>query len=117
MVDFQYSNFSYLWQIQKNVAPALQGHEVRSFGIGTLRLQKKHQKLFWECIFALLNLKRIINIEGQHTYCFSQTGDSITNRNWNELVTSDTLFSLYAWHVFDIWKTFRQETIWRLGIF
>ena len=38
--------------------------KICSFGIGTLKLQKKHEKLFWEfeCIFALLNLKRKINI-------------------------------------------------------
>ena len=55
--------------------------EVCSFGIGTLSLQKKNEKLFWECIFALLNLKKKINIERQHAYCFCHTGDSITNRN------------------------------------
>ena len=27
------------------------------------------------------------------------------------MVTNDALFSLYAWHVFHIWKTFCQETI------
>ena len=39
--------------------------------MGTLRLQKKHEKLFWKCIFTLLNLKRKVNIEGLHAYCFS----------------------------------------------
>ena len=81
MVDFQYSNFSYSCQIQKSLAQALQGDKVCPFGIGTVRLQKKHEKLFWECIFVLLNLKRKINIEGQSAYCFSHIGDSITNRN------------------------------------
>ena len=37
-----------------------------TFDIGTLTKQEKHEKLFWECIFALLNLKSKINIEGQH---------------------------------------------------
>ena len=46
------------------------------FDIGTLASQKKREKLFWECIFAVLNLKRKINIEGQHVYCFSHIGDS-----------------------------------------
>ena len=36
------------------------------FGIGIFPSQKKHEKLFCECIFALLNLKRKVNIEGQH---------------------------------------------------
>ena len=54
--------------------------------------------------FALLNLKRKINIEGQHAYCFSHIGNFITNRNYTELVTNDAHFSLYAWNVFDIWK-------------
>ena len=117
MVNFQYSNFSYSWQIQKNLAQVFQGYEVCSFGIGTLRLQKKCEKLFWECIFELLNLKRKINIEGQHAYCFSHIRDSITNRNWIELVTNDTLSSLYIWHMFDIWKTLCQETIWHLSLF
>ena len=27
MVDFQYFNFSYSWQIQKNLAQVLQGHK------------------------------------------------------------------------------------------
>ena len=44
-----------------------------------------------------------INIEGQHAYCFSHVGDSITHRNQIELITNDALFSLlYAWHVFDM---------------
>ena len=30
----------------------------------------------------LLNLKRKINIEGQHVYCFSHVEDSTTNRNY-----------------------------------
>ena len=29
--------------------------------------------------------------------------------NWIKLVTNDALSSLYAWHVFDIWKTFCQK--------
>ena len=33
------------------------------FGTGTLASQKKREKLFWEWIFALLNLKRKINME------------------------------------------------------
>ena len=55
--------------------------EVCPFGIGALRLQKKCEKLFWECIFVLLNLKKKTNIEGQHVYCLSHVGGSITNRN------------------------------------
>ena len=47
-----------------------------SIGIGTLASQKKREKLFWECIFALLNLKRKIKIEGQQVYCSSYIGDS-----------------------------------------
>ena len=65
----------------KNLAQILQGHKVCSFGIGTLRLQKKREKLFWECIFALSNLKKKANIEGQHAYCFSHIGDSVKNGN------------------------------------
>ena len=57
--------------------------KVCSFGSGTVRLQKKREKPFWECTFALLNLKRKFNIEGQHVYCFSHVGDSITNRRLN----------------------------------
>ena len=78
------------------------GPEVCPFGIATDRLQKKRKKVFWECIFALLNLKRKVNTEGQHVYCFSHVGDSITNKNKVELVASDALSSLYAWHTFDI---------------
>ena len=44
--------------------------KVSPFSIDTLKLQKMREKLFWECIFALLNLKRKVNIEGQHIYCF-----------------------------------------------
>ena len=45
------------------------------FGIGKLASQKKREKLFRECIFGLLNLKRKINIKGQHVNSFSHIGD------------------------------------------
>ena len=35
------------------------------------KVTKIFEKLFWECISALLNLKRKVDIEGQHIYCFS----------------------------------------------
>ena len=69
----------------KKLAQLLQGHKVCSFGIATRRLQKKREKLFWECIFALLNLKRKINIERKETYYFSHIGNSTTMEiklNW-----------------------------------
>ena len=55
--------------------------KVCPFGIGTLRLQKKREKLFWEIHFCAVKSEKEINIEGQHVYCFSHVGDSITNRN------------------------------------
>ena len=81
------------------------------FGIGTLASRKKRQKLFWKCIFALLHLKRKINIEGQFVYCFFYIGDSRCHTAWEQLNANNALSSLYAWHVFDIWRTFRQKTI------
>ena len=59
-------------------------YKVCPFGIGTLRL-RKHEKFFWECIFALLSLKRKIDIEGQHLYYFSHEGtlsQTETKLNW-----------------------------------
>ena len=66
--------------------------KVCSFGIGTLSLQKKPKKLFWKCIFALLNWKRKINTGGINIYCFSHVGYSITNRNEIEQVANDRPF-------------------------
>ena len=45
-------------------------------GIRRTASQKKSEKLYWECIFALSNLKRKPIIEGQHAYYFSYIGDS-----------------------------------------
>ena len=45
--------------------------------------------------FCAVKFERKINTEGLHAYSFSYIGDRMTP---------------FAWHVFNIWKTFCQET-------
>ena len=49
--------------------------------------------------FALSNLKRKINVEGQHVYCFSHVEDSITKFKLNWLPVAPFLVYIYGIHL------------------
>ena len=72
-IEYQmmYHSLDYLWNPDRKHLSI-----VCPFGIGTLASRKKREKLFWDCIFARLNLKMKIDTEGQYVCCFSHIEDS-----------------------------------------
>ena len=60
--------------------------KVCSFGISTLYLQKKREKLLWECLFCTVKFVKEINIEGIKTLLLSPMLDILSQTeimlNW-----------------------------------